>query len=218
MIQQTTKLANFQKVDSAQSHITFRNRYKFLLFYNNALLSQDIHLYEAIVEAQSNGYNRPVTHSFISISEVKGTNYHLRVGSGWHDIEIEEADFPIVEEAIIAVRKLIGKDSVNFESLELVQAQGVTGIQYRFVINFEEGRFKVLIWKKMDGSLFVLECVALSTGEKKKSKSEYIELNTEKQKVETNRRGYRTHNGPRCKDGSLDMRYAANRGRDKYND
>lgn len=170
-IQYSSKWANFEKVHSVQAQVVAGLKYKFTLSFNLAILSQDIRQYEVIVWAQPAGYNGPsISYSLLSVSEIQKTNLDLHLSGGWSDLSATSAEIkPILEESVLAVQRLLKKNSLGFKSVESVQSQIVAGVNYKLVLKFEEGRFQIVIWKQLDGSLSVtnvkeLQSIALFVG------------------------------------------------------
>lgn len=73
---------------------------------------------------------------------------------GWVDInsnlldEGYQAALPI---AIDHIKVLVGSN-ITLNSIESAQVQIVAGMNYKFVLNFDIGRFEVVVWRKVDGS------------------------------------------------------------------
>ena len=76
---------------------------------------------------------------------------------GWSYLNAEDFDEYSQKALLTAIESVKGLfGSSRYRTYENCQTQIVAGVNYKFVLNFDIGRFEVVVWRKLDGSFEVL--------------------------------------------------------------
>lgn len=167
---QDNGVVNFNEVSKVQSQVVAGTKYRFQLSFSLVVAEDQLaKRFEVVVWEQPAGYNGPTANyvllSVTDLDEVDSNRLNLVMTGGWSSVSgnnLDETAKSALSAAIQSVEEQFKSTSPVLQQVESAKTQVVAGINYKFVIAFDIGRFEVVVWKRLDGSLQVTQTTQLS--------------------------------------------------------
>lgn len=163
-LQESNTGVSFKAVNQAQGQVVAGYKYKFQISF--AIEQGSDKNYEVVVWEQPAGFDGPeIKYVVMSVVDLDATLTNLIITGGWSDADSDNLDdyaSAALSKAVQAVKSRFKNSSPSYQGVESVKTQVVAGINYKFVIAFDLGRFEVVVFRRLDGTFKVTQTTQLN--------------------------------------------------------